>query len=76
MAVYTIIFDNKREFLKITNLYSIGGEDGEPAIEQDICTGEMGGTSTISGSTNHMALCGYMNIFSYGKNSCQIDNMP
>lgn len=52
------------------------GEDGEAAVSQAACTGEVGGTSPITGSTNHMARCGYMSIFKYGKGTCQIDNLP
>ena len=63
-------------WFEFSTIYSIGGEDGEPAIEQDVCSGEIGGSSAISSSKNHMAHCGYMNIFSYGKNTCQINNIP
>ena len=51
------------------------GEDIEPSIAEDDCTGQFPGKSPIAGSSSHMALCGYMNIFSYGANSCQIDSI-
>lgn len=63
-------------WFEFNTIYSIGGEDGESAIAQKDCEGEVGGTSTITGSVNHMAKCGFMNIFSYGKSTCQIDNLP
>ena len=63
-------------WFEFTTIYSIGGEDGEPSVEQEACTGDVGGESPITGSKFHMARCGYTNIFSYGKDTCQIDPIP
>jgi len=63
-------------WFEFTTIYSIGGEDGEPSVAQESCTGDVGGDSPITGSKYHMARCGYTNIFSYGKDTCQIDPIP
>ncbi|TRY76789.1 hypothetical protein TCAL_12427 [Tigriopus californicus] len=62
-------------WFELNTLYTIGGEDGEPIIAQEACTGGVGGTAPYS-SPNHMARCGYMNVFQYGENGCQIDEVP
>ena len=62
-------------WFEFNTVYSIGGEDGEAAVAQEECTGDVGGTAPFS-STNHIARCGYFNVFSYGSGECQIDNMP
>jgi hypothetical protein len=63
-------------FAVIEPIFYLVGEDGEAAIDQEECTGEVGGSSPIAASTNHMARCGYMNIYSYGMDSCQITHIP
>lgn len=65
----------KGGWFEFSTIYSIGGEDGEPSISQAECTGEVGGSPPFQ-STNHMARCGHMNVFSYGSPSCQIDTVP
>ena len=70
--------DNFWKFIWIKHKFILflAGEDGEGPISQKACTGEIGGTSPITGSAYHVALCGYMNIFSFEKGTCQIDNIP
>ena len=62
-------------WFEFNTIYSIGGESGEPAVSQDECTGGVGGTAPFT-STNHIARCGYFNVFSYGTGDCQIDEVP
>jgi len=62
-------------WFEFSTIYSIGGEDGESAIAQEECTGEVGGAAPFT-SSNHIARCGFFNVFSYGSGECQIDNMP
>ena len=35
-------------WFEFTTIYSIGGEDGEPSVAQESCTGDVGGDSPIS----------------------------
>ena len=62
-------------WFEFSTIYSIGGEEGESDISQESCTGEVGGSAPFT-STNHIARCGFYNVFSYGLDTCQIDNMP
>merc|ERR1712123_91200 len=59
-------------WFEFSTIYSIGGEEGETAISQEACTGEVGGTAPFT-STNHIARCGFFNVFTYGLDTCQID---
>ena len=66
-----------------------GGEEGEVAISQEECTGEVGGTAPFT-STKHIARyssfsnssttistrCGFLNVYSFDSDGCQIDAMP
>jgi len=56
-------------------VYSLGGEEGEVAISQEECTGEVGGTAPFT-STKHIARCGFLNVYSFDTDGCQIDAMP
>ncbi|CAH1788535.1 unnamed protein product [Owenia fusiformis] len=54
----------------VTN-YSSGWETN---ISQDaVCTGSVGGNTPYS-STNHLARCGYINVFEFNDNACRIDS--
>eukprot|EP00095_Tigriopus_kingsejongensis_P004644 maker-scaffold29_size597861-snap-gene-1.15 protein:Tk04644 transcript:maker-scaffold29_size597861-snap-gene-1.15-mRNA-1 annotation:"alpha-amylase 1" len=62
-------------WFEFNTVYTIGGEEGEPAIAQEACTGDVGGTAPYP-SDFHVARCGYVNVFSYGDDGCQIDDLP
>jgi len=62
-------------WFEFNTVYSIGGETGEPSVSQEECTGSVGGTAPFL-STNHIARCGFFNVFSYGTGECQIDAVP
>ena len=47
----------------------------EGNIHQSGCSGS-GGTGARSGSNNHEARCGMMNVFHFGRNSCEIKPIP
>lgn len=46
----------------------------EPDISQGSCTGTAGGTAPLT-TNNHVALCGKLNVFEWGQNSCIINNL-
>ena len=41
-------------WFEFNTIYSLGGEQGETAVTQEACTGEVGGTAPFA-STNHIA---------------------
>ena len=49
------------------------GAGWEGDIHQGACQGDAGGTPSYQ-TTNHMARCGYVNVFSWGDSSCEINN--
>ena len=56
-------------------MFTNGGEGGESQITQQTCEGEVGGSVGVQAGY-HAGRCGYMNVFHYNSNSCQIDNIP
>ena len=45
----------------------------EPDIAQETCTGSSGGVAP-NPTMNHVAMCGKVNVFSWGSGSCVIDD--
>jgi len=62
-------------WFEFTTVYSLGGEDGEVAISQGDCLGEVGGTAPFT-SDKHIARCGFLNVYEFDEDDCQIDEMP
>merc|ERR1712004_438290 len=62
-------------WFEFTTVYSLGGEDGEVAISQGTCTGDVGGEAPFT-SDKHIARCGFLNVFEFDEDDCQIDEMP
>lgn len=54
----------------IFSLFNIVGESGEPGVTQEYCSGPE--SFTPKKSTNHVAKCGAINVFTYGDNKCNI----
>jgi alpha-amylase len=52
--------------------YLKGGEGFETDRAQTACGGSAGGTVPFS-TTNHAGRCGFINVFEYGANGCNID---
>nr|QJE50400.1 alpha amylase-related protein [Diaphanosoma celebensis] len=48
------------------------GSGWESDVSQTTCTGSVGGTAPYS-SKNHLGRCGYVNVFAFSGNGCQID---
>uniref|UniRef100_A0A914D483 Alpha-amylase C-terminal domain-containing protein n=1 Tax=Acrobeloides nanus TaxID=290746 RepID=A0A914D483_9BILA len=46
----------------------------EPDVSQGSCSGTAGGTAPFK-TNNHVAKCGYVNVFDWGTNSCTINNL-
>jgi alpha-amylase len=50
------------------------GTGWEADIAQATCTGSVGGRAPYT-SKNHLGRCGYLNVFTYSGNACQIDSL-
>ena len=47
--------------------------DWEMDVEQTACTGSLGGSAPYT-TSNHMGMCGAINVFEYGLGSCEINS--
>ncbi|XP_065557068.1 alpha-amylase 1-like [Artemia franciscana] len=55
--------------------YGTNGLGWETDVTQGGCTGTAGGSAPYT-STNHLAKCGYINVFKFGIPSCEINQFP
>jgi hypothetical protein len=47
----------------------------EPDIAQAACTGSGNAGTAPFKTNNHVAKCGFVNVFDWGQNSCTINNL-
>ena len=59
-------------FYSIVDVICNLGSGWEMDITQGTCTGTVGGSAPYS-TKNHMGRCGYVNVFTFSSNNCQID---
>jgi len=68
--------DSENGWFDLKAYLTNNGDGWESDISQvGACTGGSGGSAPYS-SKNHIAKCGFVNVFEFSGSSCQIDSMP
>lgn len=68
--------DAEEGWFELKSFLTNAGDGWESDINQaGYCTGSSGGGAPYS-SKNHLAKCGFSNLFEYSGNSCEVDTLP
>ena len=66
----SVLFDGWFEF----KAFVVNGDGWEPDMTQMAsCYGSAGGSRPSYRTRNHVARCGYINVFAFGENSCMMN---